>query len=313
MAPGAELEGSASGLLAALDDQGARLVRRATYASVATAASLALLKLLAFWLTGSVSLLSSMVDSTLDAIASLFMLLAVRQAQSPPDAEHRFGHGKAEPLAALAQAVFIAGSALFIVVQAIQRISAPEPLAHPWIGVAVMVLSMGATFGLIRYQAWVLSKGRSLAVKADSVHYASDLLVNGGVLLALGLSHGLGWALADPMIAIAIALYVGRTAWRLIVDAVDMLMDRELPEAERQRIIALVGEEQEVKGFHDLRTRVAGPQVFIQLHVEFDGTLSLGAAHAITDRLEKRLSAAFGGAEVLIHQDLYGGGVGTSP
>lgn len=293
-------------LTRALDAEGARLVRRATYASVATASFLVLVKLVAWQLTHSVSLLSSLVDSLLDGLASLVMLLAVRHALTPPDAEHRFGHGKAEPLAALGQAFFVAGSAVFLAIEALDRLRDPVPLQQPWVGIGVMLLSIAATFALTRYQSYVMRRARSLAVQADALHYLGDLLVNAGVLLALALAYGLGWTLADPIIALLVVLYIARMAWRILAGAVDMLMDRELPEAERQRIAELVRQEPLVRGLHELRTRVSGPQVFIQLHVEFDSDLSLTEAHAIADRLERRLSAAFGGAEVLIHQDIHG-------
>jgi len=281
----------------------ARLMRLATYASVATALVLVVVKAGAWVATGSVSLLSSLVDSLLDGAASLVILLAVRQSLTPADAEHRFGHGKAEPLAALAQAAFIAGSAFFLLIESGQRLWSPRPVTHPDVGLAVMGFSIVATFLLTRFQAQVARKSGSLAIRADRLHYFGDLLVNLAVVAALLLSDRLGWHLADPIMALLIVGYILTTSWRIGREALDMLMDRELPESARERIVALVRSEPEVRGLHDLRTRAAGQQIFIQLHLELDGALSLTQAHAIADRLERRISEAFGGAEVLIHQD----------
>ncbi len=287
------------------DAQTAQLMRRATYASVSVALMLVVVKLVAWMLTDSVSLLSTLIDSLLDTAASLIMLFAVRESLTPPDAEHRFGHGKAEPLAALGQAAFIAGSAMFLLFEATQRLIDPKPIPQPEIGLAVMGFAIVATFVLTRYQRYVVKRSGSLAIAADSLHYLSDLLVNAAVIVALLLSQYLGWIYADPLFALGIAAYILRTAWQIGRGAFDMLMDRELPDADRQRIKSMIMEEPEARGLHDLRTRASGPQVFIQLHLELDGQLSLVQAHDIADRLERRLSDAFQGAEVLIHEDLY--------
>lgn len=283
----------------------ARLMRLATYASVGVAGLLVLVKLAAWVLTDSVSLLSTLIDSLLDAAASLIMLFAVREALTPPDAEHRFGHGKAEPLAALGQSAFITGSALFLLFEAVQRLVDPRPVQQPEVGLAVMGFSIVATFILTRFQRHVVRRSGSLAIAADSLHYLSDLLVNVAVVAALLLSVYAGWGFADPVFALAIAAYILRTAWQIGRGAFDMLMDRELPEAERARIKEIILAEPEVLGLHDLRTRASGPQVFIQFHLELDGCLPLARAHAIADGLERRLSQAFNGAEVLVHQDLH--------
>jgi len=281
-----------------------RLMRLATYVSVATASLLVLAKLVAWVLTDSVSLLATLIDSLLDVAASLVTLFAIRQALSPPDAEHRFGHGKAEPLAALGQAAFITGSALLLLLQAVPRLIHPLPLGAPSVGFAVMGFSIVATFALTRFQAVVARRTGSLAIQADSAHYLSDLLVNFSVIVAFLLSTQLGWHLADPICALLVAAYILRTAWGIARGSLDMLMDRELPDAERLRIRELALTEPDVRGVHDLRTRASGPQRFIQMHLELDGQMSLARAHAIADRLEQKLSEAFS-AEVLIHQDLY--------
>jgi len=287
------------------DPESARLMRLATYASVSVASVLVLVKLVAWLLTDSVSLLSTLIDSLLDAAASIIMLFAVREALTPADAEHRFGHGKAEPLAALGQAAFITGSAIFLLFEAVQRLVDPQPVQQPVVGLAVMGFSIVATFLLTRFQARVVKRSGSLAIAADSLHYLSDLLVNAAVVVALLLSMYLGWTYADPVFALAIAAYILKTAWSIGRGAFDMLMDRELPETDRERIKAIVMAEPEVRGLHDLRTRASGPQVFIQLHLELDGQMPLVRAHAIADRLERRLGETFQGAEVLIHEDLF--------
>lgn len=280
-------------------------MRLATYASVATAGVLILVKLIAWTLTDSLSLLATLIDSLLDVAASLVNLVAVRRALLPPDREHRFGHGKAEPLAALGQSAFIAGSAIFLVIQAAQRISRPTPVLHGEIGIAVMGFSIVATLVLVLFQRYVISKTSSLAIRADSLHYVGDILVNAAVILALVLVSQFGWTFIDPLFAMAIAAYILFNAWLIARGALDMLMDRELPEEERQRIRKVILENQDVLGMHDLRTRASGPQTFIQCHIEMDGALSLHHAHSIADRVENQLREAFPGAEVIIHQDTH--------
>ena len=286
--------------------QSARLMRLATYASVATAGMLVAVKVAAFAATDSVSILSSLIDSLLDASASLVTLFAVRHALSPPDREHRFGHGKAEPLAALGQAAFIAGSSIFLLIEAGRRLFDPKPVANGDAGIIVMVFAIIATLALTRFQAYVVKRTDSLAIRSDALHYAGDLLANGGVIIALILSTRLGWTIADPLIAIAIAGFIIFSAVQIARGAFDMLMDRELPEADRRRILDIAGTHPEVRAVHDLRTRMSGPSLFIQLHIEMDGSLNLYRAHVIADTVEAELHTAFPGAEVLIHQDPYG-------
>lgn len=286
--------------------QAARLMRNATYASVGVAGTLILVKLGAWLVTDSVALLSTLIDSLLDAAASVVNLFAVRHALTPPDREHRFGHGKAEPLAALAQSAFIAGSAIFLIIEAGQRLIEPREVSHSDIGIGVMVFAIVVTFALTRFQAYVVRKTGSVAIKADSLHYVGDVLVNGAVIIALLLGSQLGWTLADPLFGIAIAIYIVKTAWQIASGAFDMLMDRELPEEERRRIKEIVIEHPKVTGMHDLRTRASGSQAFIQIHVEMDGELTLYAAHIVADEVEAALHKVYPGAEVIIHQDPHG-------
>ena len=286
--------------------EGARLMCLATYASVAVAGFLILIKLAAWLYTDSISLLSTLIDSLLDVVASLINLFAVRHALVPVDREHRFGHGKAEPLAALGQTAFITGSALFLVFAAGHRLFDPRPVLHSDIGIAVMVVAIVVTFALTRYQAYVVRKTGSVAIKADSLHYVGDMLVNAAVIVALLLASEFGWAVADPLFGLAIAGYIMFNAWRIAHGSLDMLMDRELPEQERARIREIVLEHPSVIDMHDLRTRASGRKTFIQVHIELDGALSLYRAHDVADEVEASLRAAYPGAEVILHQDPYG-------
>ncbi|HTO41135.1 MAG TPA: cation diffusion facilitator family transporter, partial [Rhizomicrobium sp.] len=218
----------------------ATLMRRAALASLSVAVVLIALKLSAYLATDSVSMLASLADSSLDFFASAINLVAVRSALTPPDREHRFGHGKAEPLAGLAQGAFIAGSATFLIIESSNRLIDPREVAHETFGLIVMGISIVATLGLIAYQRMVVARTNSLAISADQTHYASDLVTNAGVVIALLLTSQLGWKLADPLIGIAIALFLAYSAWSVFQQSYDQLMDRELPDAERARIKALI-------------------------------------------------------------------------
>jgi len=290
----------------ATSEENGRLMRLATYASVAVALTLIVVKLVAWFMTDSISLLSTLIDSLLDAAASLVNLFAVRHALAPADREHRFGHGKAEPLAALGQSTFIAGSAIFLVIEAGNRLVTPQPIAKGEVGIFVMIFAIVVTFALTRYQKYVVHKTGSVAIQADSLHYVGDLLVNAAVIVALVLVAQFGWNIVDPIFAIAIAGYILKTAWEIARGAYDMLMDRELPEEERARIKDIALAHPDVIALHDLRTRTSGPQTFIQVHVEMDGAMSLYRSHAVADEVEASLLEAYPEAEVIIHQDPHG-------
>jgi ferrous-iron efflux pump FieF len=288
---------------AAANEHQGRLMRLATYASVATACLLIVVKLAAWLMTGSVAVLSSLTDSLLDVVASLVNMLAVRHALTPADREHRFGHGKAEPLSGLAQAAFVAGSGALLIVQAIARIYEAEPVRNESIGIGVMVFTIVVTILLVRFQTYVVKRTRSVAIGADSLHYTGDVLLNGSVVVSLVLSAWLGWRVLDPLFGGAIAVYLMVNAYKIGRASLDLLMDREFDDSERQRIRAIVTAHPEVHALHDLRTRSAGRQTFIQCHVEMDGDITLTRAHAIGDEVEASLLKAFPGAEVIIHQD----------
>jgi len=278
-------------------------MRQATYASVTVAATLIVAKLVIWDMSDSVALLSSLIDSTLDVMASLISLFAVRQALMPADKEHRFGHGKAESLAALGQSLFVGGSAVFLVFEAGGRVLRPQEIDNGIAAISVMVLSLVMTLVLVQFQRFVIKETGSMAIAADSLHYTADLLVNGGIIIGLIAVTAFGWTLADPLVALAVALYLIITAWRIALCAMDMLMDREFDDSAREEIHSIILSHPEVKSMHDLRTRSAGVHSFIQLHLELDGDLSLSEAHRISDEVEKLVSAKFENAEILIHED----------
>lgn len=290
-----------------LDRQAAgRLMRLATYAAVGVAGMLIAVKFAAWLMTDSVSLLSTLIDSLLDVAASLVNLFAVRHALQPADEEHRFGHGKAESLAGLAQAAFISGSAVFLLLQASERLYNPAPIHNSMIGYAVMVLAIIATGMLVVFQKYVAKRTGSVAIAADSAHYTMDVLVNASVILALFLASELGWTLADPLFAIAISFYILHGAYSVGIEAYHVLMDRELPEDDRAKITQIALRHPQVVDAHDLRTRQSGADLFIQIHLEMPRTLSLVEAHEVSEDVMHKVQAAYPRAEVLIHQDPQG-------
>ncbi len=284
-------------------EQAGSLMRLATYASVGVACVLIVAKGVAWFATDSVSMLSTLLDSMLDAVASIVTLLAVRHALQPADYEHRFGHGKAEALAGLTQAAFIAGSGLFLLVESISRLVTPHAIGHGAWGVGVMIGSIVLTSALVSFQSYVVRRTGSLAIGSDAFHYRIDLVTNLAVIASLILSTWFGFYYADPLVALAIVIYMAYGSFGIVAQALDELMDRELPDADRQKIKDIALAEDRITSVHDLRTRSSGPNRFIQIHVEMDRTLSLLEAHEISDRVMYNVEAAFPHSEVLIHQD----------
>lgn len=280
-----------------------RLMRLATYASTAVAALLIGVKLAAWAATGSVALLSTLIDSTLDLAASVLNLMAVRHALQPADHDHRFGHGKAESLAGLGQATFVAGSGGLLLVEAGGRLMRPEPVTHGEWGIAVMVFSILATIALVAFQRRVIRQTGSTAISADSLHYTGDVLINLSVIVSLAMAMTTGWTAADPVFAIGIAAWLLYNAWQIMKGSLDTLMDRELPDSDRDRIRDITRAHPGVLDFHDLRTRTSGRQGFIQLHLELPGDLPLAQAHRIADDVERAIRAEFPNFEVIIHED----------
>ena len=280
----------------------ARLLKLVTTASVATALLLLSGKLIAWMLTGSVSVLASLVDSMMDVAASLINLLAVHYSLQPPDRDHRFGHGKAEPLAGLVQAAFIAGSALFLILQAINRLLHPQAINDAAVGMGVLLFAIVATLALLAFQHHVIRRTDSTAIRADALHYATDLLTNSATVLALGLAM-LGWPIMDPIFAIGIALYILYSAGHIAYEAVQLLMDHELPPEVHNRIKEIACTYPQVCGVHEMRTRRSGQTYFIQLHLMLDDAMPLVEAHRVADEVEAAIMAAYPNADVLIHQD----------
>ena len=280
----------------------ARLLRLATRASLLVASTLIIAKGVAWWFSGSVSLLAGLTDSLLDGAASFLNLLAVHYALRPADEDHRYGHGKAEALSGMAQALFIAVSAGLIAFQAIQRIQHPEPLGAAGLGIAVMVLSLAMTLALLWLQHKVIKETGSAAIRADSLHYRSDLLLNFSILLALTLTL-FGWQQLDAYFGLGIAVYILWSAFQIARETVSVLMDEELPTDVSQHMLELACGVPGVLGAHDLRTRISGNRWFVQLHLELPGSLTLSIAHALCDQVENAIHQQYPKAEVLVHAD----------
>jgi ferrous-iron efflux pump FieF len=277
-------------------------MRLATFAALATALSLAAAKAVAWWLSGSVSLLAGLTDSLLDGAASLLNLLAVHYALRPADDDHRYGHGKAEALAGLGQALFIGASALLVGIHALNRLFDPQPLGAPAVGIAVMLLSLAMTIALLLFQNHVVRLTGSTAIRADSLHYRSDLLLNSSILLALLLAS-YGWPQLDAIFGLGIALYIFWSAIKIVHEAAAVLMDKELDPQISARMLGLACAVPGVLGAHDLRTRMSGTHWFVQLHLELPGDLSLEKAHALCEQVERAICQDYPRAEVLVHAD----------
>ncbi|WP_019960523.1 cation diffusion facilitator family transporter [Woodsholea maritima] len=280
-----------------------KISAHATRLSVIVASILVVAKIGAWWLSGSVAMLASLADSALDLAASLTAFFAVRYAATPADEEHRHGHGKAEAMASFLQGLLVAGSAAYLVYESGKRLINPEPIQHGLIALGVMVLSIVMTLGLVWAQTQALKKSHSLAVSGDRAHYMADLGSNLAVMVGLIGAGLLGFTRADPIIGLLVALWLFKTAWDVITGAADHLMDKELPDEEREAILRLAREDAQVLGVHNLRTRAAGPFVHIQIHMDLDPTLTLDEAHKIIVAAEKRIMSAFPAADILIHPD----------
>ena len=282
------------------------LMKSASYASVATALCLIVLKFWAWQRTDSIALLSSLADSFLDLLASLLIVFAVHYALTPADKEHRFGHGKSEGIAGLAQSALVAGSAIYVAVKAILRLIVIKPVNEPGTGLLVIGISMVMTGALVLFQRYVRDNTGSVAIAADAMHYKSDFVLNAGVILAVVLTAYAGWWFADSVFGLIAANYILMAVRQIAVQAMNILMDRELPEEDRARIAYLATDHEEVMGLHDLRTRSAGATHFIQFHIELDPALSLSEAHTISEDVERQVKVHYPNAQVLIHADPYG-------
>ncbi len=283
-----------------------RLQKSAARASVFVATVLICAKWHAYYMTGSVSLLSSLIDSILDSFSSLIMMIGVHQALQPADRKHRFGHGKFEALASMLQVVFITGSAVFLIYESLLHMAYSNHVHHIPTGIGVMVLSMALTLGLVGFQRHVIRKTGSLAISADSLHYQGDLLINLAVIIALLLSQLTAWPYFDPLFALAITVVLLHGAYKIGLPAINILTDKELPETDRRKISRIILGQEGVRAIHDLRTRSSGTHLFIEFHMEIDGHLNIKEAHEITEAVEMRLYRAFPSVQVIIHPEPFG-------
>lgn len=281
----------------------ASLTARAAMASIAMAVILIALKSWAAVQTSSMAMLGSLADSGLDLVASLVVLLGVRVAAQPADYDHRFGHGKAEALASLVQVILITLSALFIGFRAVQRLVSGASTAQAELGITVSLIALVLTGALISYQRYVVRRTGSLAIGTDRLHYSSDLLLNGSVIVALALEQFAGLTGADALFGLLIALWLLWGAWSASSNAFDQLMDREWPDELRERFLAAASEYPELAGLHDLRTRTSGTHHFAQFHVWVPADWTVREAHDRLDRVEEALQQRFPGTEILIHVD----------
>ncbi|XUU61346.1 cation diffusion facilitator family transporter [Erythrobacter sp. HA6-11] len=285
------------------DKARADLTRSAAYASIATALFLVGLKLWATYRTGSTAMLGSLADTALDLVASIATLVGVWIAAQPADANHRFGHGKAESLSAMFQVILIALSAAGIGFRAISRLIEGAPTQGLEEGVAVSLIAIAATFLLLAWQRHVIRKTASVAIKTDHLHYQTDVLLNLAVIAALVLDQVMGFAMADPLFGLVIAGWLLWGAWRAAGEAIDNLMDREWPAEKREQLVAIAARHPELESLHDLRTRSTGTRDFVQFHVDLPGDMTVEQAHEIIERVEADMLAEFPDMELLIHID----------
>jgi len=283
-------------------EQYEHLVKRAGQAAIVAASLLIVVKLIAWIMTGSSSILAALTDSLVDVCASIINLFAIKVAMQPADTEHRFGHGKAESLAGLAQAAFISGSAVFLMFNGMSALINGNTITASNIGIAVMLFSVLITIALVLFQAYVVKKTNSVAIKADSLHYRTDIVMNAAVLFAIMLA-GYGWHWADGAFAIIISLYILHGAWEIGKQSIDALMDKQLPKEDEETVLKIASEIDGIHGVHGLRTRSSGYVKFIQLHLELDDEKTLLAAHDKSDELELALLKVFPEADILIHLD----------
>jgi ferrous-iron efflux pump FieF len=285
----------------AMDPQ--RLMRLATVASMSTALILIVAKFAAWRLTDSVSMLSSLVDTSLDLVSSMVTFFAVRQALVPADDNHRFGHGKAEGLAGLIQAGFIAASGCALLVAIVERLGNPKQVREEEIGLLVSVLAIGLTLCLVTFQKYVVRRSGSLAISADMAHYSTDLVATFVTGMGVFLSGLLDQPLIDSGVAGLVALYLMHGGWKVGRESLNVLMDHELPAEDSRKIEAIARAHPGVKDVHDLKTRSSGLTRFIQLHIEVEPDLSVVLGHAIGLDVQTEIARAYPGAEIILHVD----------
>ena len=284
-------------------DEAARITKAVSRLSVMTAIILIGLKAWAWLASGSVAMLASLADSGLDAVASLFTLLAVIYAARPPDAEHRYGHGKAEAFAAMVQALLVGVSATLIAIEAFQRFRDPQPITQSTFALIVMGVSTALTVALIWAQTRAIRRTGSVATTGDRAHYVADIAANVAVIGGIAVASFLGLAWADPLVGLAVAAWLAWSALDVARGGIDQLLDRELSDEARERICELALSPSGLLGVHQLRTRASGPYIHIQFHAEMPPHLSLIEAHDMMIAAEKAILAEFPAADITIHPD----------
>lgn len=283
--------------------RGLNLTVLTSMASVGVAIVLVVIKGAAAHTSGSNAVLASLADSGLDLIASFVTLLSVRFAQTAPDEEHRFGHGKAEALAGVFQAGLVAVSCALICASSIDRLLNPKPLAVEGVAISVMIVSILLTAALVTFQTWAVKQTKSIATKGDRAHYMSDLLSNLVALIGIYVAGTFGWHQADALAGLFIAIWLSVGAWHIASEAASHLLDKEAPDATRERIRLLVADSAEKLEIHDLRTRISGPWLHIQFHLDLPSEMALVEAHKILVAAENRIRTEFPDADIIIHPD----------
>lgn len=280
-----------------------RLMKQASYASVIVASTLILLKGITFFLTGAVSILSSLFDSVQDMMTSLVNMIAVKHATEPADKQHRFGHGKAQALGGLIQAFIIALASFGLLIESGRRFLNPQPISHMTLAIIITLFAILMTLILVRFQGLVVQKTQSLSIKTDRAHYAGDILMNIGVLLSILISYYTEWLYVDSLFGVGVSIYLGVVVYHVLKESFNMLMDTEMPEDFRKKIKVIAHSFPEVILVHDLKTRQSGTSAFVQFCVHLDDTLTLGEAHDITDKIEYQIKKEFPDTAVIIHAE----------
>lgn len=279
------------------------LMRKATFASIFTAIALIVLKFMTFVLTGSMAMLSTLLDSIQDSMTSFINFIAVKHATEPADKEHRFGHGKAQALGGAAQGIIIAIASFLLICESVSRLFNPKVITDIGLGIAITGIAIIATFFLVRFQKYVIKKTNSLSIKADMLHYEGDILMNVGVIVSMVLSYYLKWTFIDSLFGIAVGLYLLHVVYTILKESVGMLMDTEMPGFVRDEIKKIALSHKDVHEIYDLKTRQSGEDIFIQFCIRLDQELTLKRAHDITDELECQIRKVIPDSAVIIHPE----------
>ncbi|MCC3861305.1 cation diffusion facilitator family transporter [Pseudemcibacter aquimaris] len=280
-----------------------KLLKRATTASVSVAVTLIILKTYGYVESGSVAIFGTLLDSVMDSLSSIIIFAAVRFSMVPADDDHRFGHGKAEAIAGLLQAFVITATSILLMYEVVDKIKNPEEIAKTELGIGIIIASIVLTVLLVIYQRYVAKKTKSIAIEADGMHYTGDILLNLGVAISLVLGGYFNMVYADPLFGGIACLYLLHSAWEVFKASTDVLMDKEMEDDEKEKIISIIKSHDRVIGIHELRTRYSGLNIFIQFHMELENGISLFDAHEISDQVEVKIMENYPTAEVFIHAD----------